>query len=330
MANTRGLFLAFRLALVAHLAVVGFGRADQRIEPEDPGNPYCGLYCVYGALKAVGKHVEFSRLLQHKYLSSPEGSSLLELSAALSDAGAFSVAMSDLTAATLRQSRFPIILHVSSDLEPREYKHWVLFLGLEGEEARIVDPPSSTETISFARLLARWDGKGLIVSSHPISQSEVASPDRWDLLSRALGIAALVFAIRALVPQATVSRQTTFQAALAQSLILTIGALAAGLGYHAFSRIGFLANRDAVRMLAEVYLPTQLNVLTADEIATEISAGNVVIVDARYHRDYRAGRIDGAINIPINASLGARRSALQGVSKGTKIVVYCQSLWLSL
>ncbi len=45
----------------------GWARAA---EGENGAGEYCGLYCVYGSLQAIGKGVPFETLLHPRYMSS--------------------------------------------------------------------------------------------------------------------------------------------------------------------------------------------------------------------------------------------------------------------
>jgi hypothetical protein len=124
-------------------------------EPK-PSGPYCGLYCVYGALQILGKEVPFESLLRPKYMKSREGSSIEELKTAFIDAGIDAVAMEGLSGASLHAVTRPMILHVASDGQLREYDHWVLFCGIERGLARILDAPNAMEQVPIADLLARY------------------------------------------------------------------------------------------------------------------------------------------------------------------------------
>lgn len=75
--------------------------AEARARKVQPGGPYCGLYCLHGALQAVGKGVPFESLLRPRYLSEREGSSVKELRQAATDAGAHAVALAGLSAESL-------------------------------------------------------------------------------------------------------------------------------------------------------------------------------------------------------------------------------------
>ncbi|MBC7077580.1 MAG: hypothetical protein H5T92_04650, partial [Synergistales bacterium] len=123
------------------------------------GGPCCGIYSLYACLRAIGWVGDISELLKVEYIGSPRGSSMQELIRATEDQGFFALPVEGLGADALREAPFPALLHVRGRMRGREYDHWVAYLGEQEGKARIVDPPSPCELVSFADLLARWDGK---------------------------------------------------------------------------------------------------------------------------------------------------------------------------
>jgi len=126
-------------SLIFLVPVSAWAQAGDREHKES--GPYCGLYCVYGALHAIGKDVPFETILRPRYISSRRGSSVEELQQAVIDAGAHAVALADLGAESLRAARHPMILHVATDGQLKQYDHWVLFCGMEKGNARLLDAP---------------------------------------------------------------------------------------------------------------------------------------------------------------------------------------------
>ena len=74
--------------------------------------------------------------------------------------------------------------------------------------------------------------------------------------------------------------------------------------------------------LAAAYLGdrSQLDVMTRDELAERLRAGDVVVLDVRPEPEFRAGHIAGALSIPV-AELSRR---LRQVPKGQQVVAYCR------
>jgi rhodanese-related sulfurtransferase/DNA-binding transcriptional ArsR family regulator len=74
--------------------------------------------------------------------------------------------------------------------------------------------------------------------------------------------------------------------------------------------------------LAAAYLGdrSELEVMTRDQLAGRLRAGDVVVLDVRPEPEFRAGHIAGAVSIPV-AELGRR---LRQVPKGRQVVAYCR------
>lgn len=54
-------------------------RADTTVVDPARRQPYCGLYCLYAAVKLEGKEIRFRDLVKPEYIGSREGSSLQKL-----------------------------------------------------------------------------------------------------------------------------------------------------------------------------------------------------------------------------------------------------------
>lgn len=102
---------------------------------------YCGLYCMYAALRLSGMVTGFADLLKSKYLASPSGSSLHELRRAATDHRLYAEAVGKLAVRDLTASPYALILHVKRDSGSSWYGHYVLFLGMEDGQAVVCDPP---------------------------------------------------------------------------------------------------------------------------------------------------------------------------------------------
>jgi rhodanese-related sulfurtransferase/DNA-binding transcriptional ArsR family regulator len=74
--------------------------------------------------------------------------------------------------------------------------------------------------------------------------------------------------------------------------------------------------------LAAAYLGdrSRLDIMTRDELAERLRAGEVVVLDVRPEPEFRAGHIAGALSIPV-AELSRR---LRQVPKGQQVVAYCR------
>jgi 3-mercaptopyruvate sulfurtransferase SseA len=102
-------------------------------------------------------------------------------------------------------------------------------------------------------------------------------------------------------------------------------AIASGLLWHLVAPDGFFLNRSAVASVVANFHSTSLPRVTTDELRTLLRDGDSVVIDARRPQDFRGGHIEGAINVPVGASLGERQRAMAGVAASARIVLYCQS-----
>ena len=141
-------------------------------------SPFCGIACLYAASRILGVDLAFEELVDAKYISSPSGSTLGDLSEAALDVGLAGIPVRGMTARFLKHLDEPTIIHVESnpDSETVDYDHFVLFLGSEKVFARVFDPPNPIRETPLVALAARWNGTGLIVSEE--DAAEVVSVSR--------------------------------------------------------------------------------------------------------------------------------------------------------
>ena len=52
---------------------------------------------------------------------------------------------------------------------------------------------------------------------------------------------------------------------------------------------------------------------------------DAVLIDARREEDYRAGHLEGAISVPVDADDKKQQEAMAGITKDALIIVYCKS-----
>ncbi len=287
---------------------------------------YCGLYCVYASLHAHGKPIEFQSLLKMRYIGEMSGSSIQELSLAATDNGLQTLAMTGLSRANLEAAQSPIILHVSTPEAPAYFNHWILFLGMENGLAKVVDAPHRPELIPVADVLARWDGVGLYVSDQ--------LPSPWMLKLQAictgenLALAASLLVLASLMQRAA-RRRSAGPAAVRPSWQVAVMILfvAGGLAvlWHVLSEDGYVRNQVAIRTVVQQHRPSFLPKLTVPEMEASLKDPNVVVIDARFPRDYESGHVPGAINVPVFTTQVERRKLLSDLPKGTRVIVYCQS-----
>jgi rhodanese-related sulfurtransferase len=308
--------------MVASIAIqsVAFTQSDPA------AGPYCGVYCFYAAIKAQGREVKLENLIDERYISSPIGSSLRDLKAAADDYEMFALPMRGMTSNMLRDSEHPVILHVRTARRGSPFVHWILYLGTEDGRARIIDPPNAPETMSFAEVMSRWDGVGMVISDQEISTGKAARLGWMDL--GVFGMAAtltvlLAFAVSiVLLPQRAKALPTGLIGILCSGVAL-------GVGYHGFASEGFLNNPESVAGVMTTHHAGHLVELSLDELTMAMNR-KPVIIDARFGRDYEVGNIPGAVSIPISTTNSQRTRLLESIPYDSEVIVYCQSntcLW---
>ncbi len=312
------------------LAVQGSQKSRSTATKQKMSGPYCGVYCLYAATKLVDKNIDFVRLLKPEYIGSYKGSSLGELKKAAEDNGMYAVPVEKLSSRELRHSSYPIILHVKSTPDKKEYDHFELFLGTEDGKARLFDPPEEPiRLLPFHELAPRWDGTGLIVSAAPIDTTAVFAPTRKKFVFCAavaiLSVLIVHWTLRMwpIVPIG-ISRRQWFVLSLAQCVGLCGLACLGGLVYHFAEDEGFLAHANANASIVQAHQGNFIPQVSAKK-AGELLNTDTVFIDARLVRDFEAGHLEGAINIPVNFTDEQRQKALSDVAKDSRIVVYCQS-----
>lgn len=304
------------------------GSLQQQSRDGIQSGPYCGVYCVYACLDMFGKGLELTNLLEPEYVGSPLGSTKEELVRAVRDHGAYAVAVDGLTVESLRHSAHPLILHVKDGRRGRKYTHWLLYLGVQDGKARVLDPPHTLELVSFAELLSRWGGTGILVTEQP--QHHVLTT--WvvwrDLLILSALIASAVVSVGIVARRMATGAVRRIRPGMSMSIqcaTLVVSSIIVGVCYHAVAETGFWLNRRAVRHVQRRYYSTFLPKLTAGQVVRLLRRKDVVLVDARKRRDYQNGHIRGAVSIPVNASDSERAQLLRSVPRTKQIVVYCQS-----
>jgi rhodanese-related sulfurtransferase len=307
--------------IILSVGPIGWARASAEAPRiETSGGPYCGVYSLYTAFQVLGhKSVRFEQLVDAKYVGSYSGSSLGELRQAAIDFGLKAQALEGLTASTLRFSSYPVLLHVRRPGLNMPFAHWVLFLGVEDGQARIVDPPHGAQLMSFAELLSLWDGVGLIVAP----QEAVLWPIRataW--LSQ--GILLLIL-VAVLSIARSVARRVRFSPRFGSLLLLSAVAFGVGILVNIVDDGGLLGRPAAIAQSIGQHFKPELPTLSTIEVARLVGRPETTIIDARYARAFEMGHIPGAINLPIYSGLVDRSKMLADIPYSNEIVVYCQS-----
>ena len=327
-----GLLLGFLALLPAQLAADDSAAAESESSRTRFPQPvtYCGVQSLFRGMQALGKDVEFQDLVKPEYISSKQGSSVGDLKKAAQHLGVYLEPMSRMTCEMLKQSQLPVILHVKSDFNQKDYNHWVLFMGTVDGKAKIYDGEQPEFFIDYEELAARWDGNGLVLSDRPIPTAAV----RLGILGSVLfytGLVALAVGILLRVerhfvrPHRQPSWRLSFVSGLRQAAALMVIVFGAMSAYRLGSAEGYLSNPHAIAASQDSQFGTFLPKLTTSQVARQLETPGVAIVDARLPTDFHAGHLPGAVSIPVNSTPDHFQAALAHVPQDSRIVIYSHS-----
>ncbi len=302
---------------------------DSRIREPAADGPYCGVYSLCACLNSVGVKPDLSNLVSLNFIGSYRGSSGNELVAAAESSGAFAKGFIGLTVDDLKSAKTPMILHVRGSWIDRTYNHWIAYLGPAGARARVFDPPQPLDTISFAELLANWDGLAIAVSNAPIDDSLVYKA-RVNQVAWALCVSALLLIGRFTIRPGEIlcgsdSPNLKLRRIVARAGFVVVLGSVCGILNHATAETGFLANPDAVAEVTRRYHSANVPICSFDEIVERVKKKEGILIDARLSEDFNRGSIGNARNLPIDSTMAQREHMLRGIDRSSSIVIYCES-----
>jgi rhodanese-related sulfurtransferase len=299
-----------------------FAREGQaRDVPPQVRGAYCGLYCVHAACHLLGNTgVEFSDLLEQKYIGSRAGSSAQEIVRCAEDHELHAYAASPVSIASIRAAQGPVVLHVKADTGADTYSHWVLYLGESVGAAQVYSGPSNVTAMSFAELSTLWDGTAIFLSDSEPSRLRIWSPSIAQFLMWVAITAVVIAAIQTTLRRRHVPLMVELPLFLSLPIILTTA-------YHVFGHSGFARCPAIVESIERFHVADLAPRLTLSDLEALQRDGerSVVVVDARLPTDFATAHLPGAINIPPTASESQVSAALATVSRAATVCVYCQS-----
>jgi len=322
-----GCLLAYLVIVIFINPIVSVGNNLNQKKPTLT-KPFCGIYCVYAAIKSTGKKVNITDLLKTKYIGSQRGSTLSELEKAARDNGLHVTPVQKLSSLDLKNCPHHVILHVKSEIGSERYDHYELFLGTKNAKAKLFNPPELIKSVPFPDLAPRWDGNGLIVSAEPIDLGSVFAPARKQFIVYAVVAIVIIVVLhgaRRWLPETILnSRRKLLGLSAAQGAALGIAALLCGMMYHFANDEGLLANANATASIQQAHLGNFVPKISERKVHKLLDT-NTVFIDARLARDYKAGHLEGAISVPVDANDVERQKATADILKDARIVLYCQS-----
>lgn len=310
--------------------------SEQPLKPPLPdlkdivvAGPYCGVYSLYACLGALDKRPPMEELLTTEFVGSLSGSTAEELIAAAEKQGIYAKCYGNMTWRQLFEAAEPMVLHFRGSGD-RDFNHWVAFLGAEGKHVRIIDIPHELVFFSIAELLAHWDGTAVVLSKNPIREDMIWRK-RFDYLSIAMCLLGGVFLIKTFMRSDKIEHSgTPTRSLLIKKLCVQTISFFGIVGFvailfHSVTDIGFLKNPAAVAEVTHRYYTVDVPEISLREMKRIAESKNTFIFDTRYRNDFQHGAIPNATNLPIDSSLGERKTILNGIDKSAKIILYCQS-----
>lgn len=264
--------------------------------------------------------------LDRRYIGSPRGSSFVELERAVDRVGLHSLAFTNLSVRDLRASPYLLVLHVRSTPWVDDYDHFVLFTGVDRDDALIFDVASGLSRVPLSSLGRVWSGNGIAVSDTRVKAGTLFRRSRQVVVLTILFAGSLIVLWRAVRPLARLERSVRIGplAAVELAVILATGSLI-GYGYHRATDAGFLAVAGATRDVEQWHTDAYLDVLSFEALTDAIHRGNLVIIDARSPEQYDEGHIPGAMRCSFDDLPRFQSHALFGTPRDRPVVVYCES-----
>lgn len=279
--------------------------------------PLCGVYAACNALEMIGYEASPADFVNVKYLGGPHGSTPSEVASIVEEAGAKANITKGLSYLDLRLLNCPLIANVRSTPTSNVFDHWIVVV-CDGGDVLIYDGVAEGTRIRPAEFLALWNGIGITVtppSSNPLLVF-------WGIRAAALQLA--VFGLLLVSPvwprireflQLSFSRQVV--AIGAATIILSL------LGQFAFGNI--INHVQGVVVASAPFESPRFRYGTLVDARRASESREYLLIDARYERDFLAGTVPSAVNIPVYASIWNMRQFLQDVDRRTPAVVFCQS-----
>lgn len=278
------------------------------------------LLCARGLHLLGDTGVEFTDLLEQKYIGSRAGSSAQEVVRCAEDHGLHAYAASPVSIASIRAAQGPVVLHVKADAATDTYSHWVLYLGESAGTAQVYSGPSTVTAMSFAGLSTMWDGTAIFLSDSEPSRLRIWSPSIAQFLMWVAITAVVIAALQTTVGRRHLPLLVELPLFLSLPIILATA-------YHVFGNSGFARCPTIVEAVERFHVADLAPRLSLSDLEALQRDGerSVVVVDARLPSDFATAHLPGAINIPPTASVSQVSAALATVSRAATICVYCQS-----
>jgi rhodanese-related sulfurtransferase len=293
-------------------------------------SPFCGISCVYAALQINNISIDYKELISPRYVSSRKGSRLSDLKDAIANYHLYAENVRNITIDNIKQSNRLIILHVKSKSNSLLYDHYCLYIGDRDGKAYIYDPPNTTKIIPYYQLAPLWDGNGLIISDQPIDMTKLSWPAIRIFCYGIVFVLVCLITCHAAqrffsISDLSLMRRIYFSGI--QVAGITLCGIILGLMVHLFLETGFLAHPENMDGVLNARAGSFIHKVSTSKTQQWLDDKNkkLVLIDARYESDYKAGHLPNAQSLPVDCTDDQYKIFVAQFDKNTPILLYCQS-----
>ncbi len=308
------------ISVVVSQIIVAFSfviiSTDDQLEAQDK---YCGIYSLYAAAASHDVEVDFDDLATTTYVSSLSGSTANDLVRAANSISLNAYPLEGLTISDLEQLGQPVLLNTYSSGQLEYPNHWVVFLGMDGDQITIGDGADGIANWTKAELLITWRGAGIVITRK--NQEAVFSVIFSRYCFTALKILLLVLAVH-LVTLLKVVRSSVFCGIVGVGSGTLLGTFVTC--YSSGDGIANRDNRDSLVFVEHLLGNRAVPKISLDQLR-EYHTGEYLLVDSRFSKDFMHGTIEGAINLPVDYSRTEFHETLSDVERSRTIAVFCQN-----
>lgn len=286
--------------------------------------PTCGVRSLFVALRSQGADLEYEELLKPEFVGNGLGSDIGELRMAVDRFGFRAIQVSNLAYTDLLRIENPVLLHMRSSPEKKEYNHWIVYMGSD-EDGRlnVFDPAGGQKGLSLAELLSSWSGTGLIIGNKGLSLDMPVWGVAVNTFAWIFLVAVPLSCINSFIGK-KVGTVWSLKGFLLQSFWLFLTVISISFVFHSMAPVGFLRNGNVLANISMRYKMERIEEIAKGDVVKLIREG-ALLVDARLSGDFGSGTISAAINIPTNSPINYQREILDSVDKSKTFIVFCKS-----
>jgi rhodanese-related sulfurtransferase len=315
--------------LVIGGGIVASSQESLSSKPQYEAEVTCGIRAVYAIARLYGLQESYGRLL-HRYISSPAGSSLRDLSHALHELDLHTLTLERATYGDLIDFPSFEIIHTKRNIGDSKPNHFELVLAKTEAQLLILDLPNKPVWVDRADILAKWDGSVVFVDRKPIAYFSVVILGRLKEIVFASVAILLVVIVRRqpfcrMTPINCVHNKVAYCYRVLAQVALLITVIMLSTGAHQVLSRSSLSHAPSIvaQIQAEKWYTFQKKI-SFEDVQQVIENGGTVI-DARYSQDFASGHLPGAINVPVNSTDDTMERILEVIRHDAPVVIYCQS-----